>query len=40
MGLLDEPKDHALAAPTPLVELRLLRTLRRISEEDYLHLRS
>jgi hypothetical protein len=39
MGLFEEAKEHALAAPAPLVELQLLRALRRVSEEDYLHLR-
>jgi hypothetical protein len=39
MGLLDEATDHARNAPAGLVDLRLLRALRRVSEEDYLHLR-
>jgi hypothetical protein len=39
MGLFDEAKEHAVAAPAPLVDLLLLRALRRVSEEDYLHLR-
>ncbi len=39
MGLIDEATEHARVAPAALVELRLLRALRRVSEEDYLHLR-
>jgi hypothetical protein len=39
VGLRDEAAEHARVAPAALVELRLLRALRRVSEEDYLHLR-
>jgi len=38
MGLHEEATDHARNAPAALVDLHLLRALRRVSEEDYLHL--